>query len=110
MLPIFVLSTLSNGSAAVVAKQSANAFFDFHNCMFVVHKMLRYVPMLQEWRVIPCRRKPTLFSSPFDGAIEHQFKCCGFPAYGWALFATLVVQDENLVGTGLTFHPSSDLM
>lgn len=46
VLSVLVLGTLSDGSAAAVAEQSAFAVFKFHNCMFVIHKMLRIEPIL----------------------------------------------------------------
>jgi len=59
VLSILMLGTLSDDNAAAVAKQGDNPVFEFHNCMFVVHKVLRDDPILQERVVIACQQKPT---------------------------------------------------
>ena len=46
VLSVLVLGTLSDSRAAAVAEQRAFAVFKFHNCMFVIHKMLRIEPIL----------------------------------------------------------------
>ena len=48
VLSVFVLGTFSDGRAAAVAEQGTFAVFEFYNCMFVIHKMLRVEPILQE--------------------------------------------------------------
>jgi hypothetical protein len=60
VLSILMLGTLSDDNAAAVAEQGANPVFEFHNCMFVVHKVLREDPILQE-RVEELVRKADLY-------------------------------------------------
>ena len=62
VLSVLMLDTLSDDNATAVAEQGANPFFEFHNCMFVIHKTLREDPILQERVVVACQQKPALGS------------------------------------------------